>query len=140
MEVLLCSYIAASDHLQEGGSARSSTASGRFSHAGGNGGDVGAGGGVDIMASSEWPGLAVDDVLLPPGQCRTIWRQFLSDSTLTVQQVLLSRLLAPSQPLRKHVTSLMGLCLMFCAHGSEERKQCAWRLRETTATCRGSTS
>ena len=75
---------------QEAPSARSSTASGRFSHAGGNGGD-GAGGpiGVDIMASSEWPGVAPADVLLSPGQCRTVWRQFSSDSTFTVQQVRL---------------------------------------------------
>ena len=72
---------------QESPSARSSTASGRFSHAGGNGGD-GPGGpsGVDIMASSEWPGVSPADVLLSPGQCRTVWRQFLSDSTFTVQQ------------------------------------------------------
>ena len=74
---------------QEGPSARSSTASGRFSHAGGNGSGDGAGGpsGVDIMASAEWPGVAPADVLLSPGQCRTIWRQFSSDSTFTVQQV-----------------------------------------------------
>ncbi len=71
---------------QEGPSARSSTASGRFSLAGGNGGDGGPAG-VDIMASSEWPGVAPADVLLSPGQCRTVWRQFSSDSTFTVQQV-----------------------------------------------------
>ena len=86
-EVPLCSHVMCLGDLQEGGSARSSTASGRFSQAGGNGGDVSASGGVDIMASSEWPGLAADDVLLGPGQCRTVWRQFLSDSTFTVQQV-----------------------------------------------------
>ena len=50
---------------------------------GGNGG----GSGVDIMASSEWPGVPVGDVLLEPGQCRTLWRQILSDTTFTVQQV-----------------------------------------------------
>ncbi len=71
---------------QEGPSARSSTASGRFSLAGGNGGDGGPTG-VDIMASSEWPGVAHADVLLSPGQCRAVWRQFSSDSTFTVQQV-----------------------------------------------------
>ena len=46
-----------------------------------------SGGGVDIMAAAEWPGLAAADVLLSPSQCRSLWRQFLSDSTFTVQQV-----------------------------------------------------
>ena len=45
------------------------------------------GGAVDMMAAAEWPGVAADDALLRPGQCRTLWRQFLSDSTFTVQQV-----------------------------------------------------
>ena len=36
----------------------------------------------DIVAASEWPGVAAERVLLSPSQCRTLWRQFSSDSGL----------------------------------------------------------
>jgi hypothetical protein len=41
----------------------------------------------DLLSAVEWPGVAEEDVLLAPGQCRSIWRQFMSDSTFSVQQV-----------------------------------------------------
>ena len=43
--------------------------------------------GFDLVAASEWPDLPVDVVLLTPAQCRTLWRQFSSDSMYAVQQV-----------------------------------------------------
>lgn len=42
----------------------------------------------DLLSAAEWPGVGEDDVLLPPAQCRSIWRQFMSDSTFSVQQAL----------------------------------------------------
>lgn len=41
----------------------------------------------DLLSAAEWPGVAEGDVLLAPGQARSIWRQFMSDSTFSVQQV-----------------------------------------------------
>lgn len=41
----------------------------------------------DMVAASEWPGVPKEDVLLTPSQCRTLWRQFASDSNTAVQQV-----------------------------------------------------
>ena len=41
----------------------------------------------DLLSATEWPGVAEGDVLLAPAQCRSIWRQFMSDSTFAVQQV-----------------------------------------------------
>lgn len=41
----------------------------------------------DLLSATEWPGVAEADVLLAPGQARSIWRQFMSDSTFSVQQV-----------------------------------------------------
>ncbi|KAL4442065.1 hypothetical protein ABPG77_011326 [Micractinium sp. CCAP 211/92] len=42
----------------------------------------------DLLSATEWPGVAEADVLLAPGQARSIWRQFMSDSTFSVQQAL----------------------------------------------------
>ena len=41
----------------------------------------------DIVAASAWPGVPAERVLLAPAQCRTLWRQFASDSAYAVQQV-----------------------------------------------------
>jgi len=46
-----------------------------------------SGSGFDLVAASEWPNLPAEVVLLSPSQCRTLWRQFSSDSTYAVQQV-----------------------------------------------------
>ncbi len=43
--------------------------------------------GFDMVAASEWPRVPEQDVLLSPAQCRTLWRQFASDSNTAVQQV-----------------------------------------------------
>ncbi len=45
-------------------------------------------GDFDIVAASEWPGIAKERVLLSPAQCRTAWRQFSSDSSVLVQQAI----------------------------------------------------
>lgn len=42
---------------------------------------------LDILAASEWPNISAAAVLLSPLQCRTLWRQFISDSNSHVQQV-----------------------------------------------------
>jgi hypothetical protein len=47
-----------------------------------------AAGGFDLLSASEWPGVAPADVLLSPAQARTAWRQFSSDSALSVQQAV----------------------------------------------------
>lgn len=43
-------------------------------------------GDLDILSLSEWQGVPEADVLLQPPQCRTLWRQLMSDSNLVVQQ------------------------------------------------------
>ena len=45
------------------------------------------GSGLDMLSLTEWPGVPPAAVLLPPGQCRSLWRQFVSDSNFIVQQV-----------------------------------------------------
>ena len=73
MASTIYSYIESAHHVLQTASASSGHSS--------------SSGGVDIMAAAEWPGVAASDVLLGPSQCRSLWRQFLSDSTFTVQQV-----------------------------------------------------
>ncbi len=51
------------------------------------GGAPEGGGGFDLVAAAEWPGVAEAAVLLSPPQCRALWRQFASDSAYSVQQV-----------------------------------------------------
>ena len=46
-----------------------------------------SGAGFDMVAAAEWPELPADVVLLSPSQCRTLWRQFSSDSMYAVRQV-----------------------------------------------------
>lgn len=48
-------------------------------------------GGFDMVAASEWPGVPEQLVLLTPSQCRTLWRQFSSDTSYTVQQARAAR-------------------------------------------------
>ncbi len=45
------------------------------------------GGAFDMVAAADWPGLPEHMVLLSPSQCRTLWRQFSSDTSYAVQQV-----------------------------------------------------
>ena len=46
------------------------------------------GGGFDLLSAAEWPGVDDMDVLLSPNQARSTWRNFVSDSALSVQQAL----------------------------------------------------
>lgn len=46
------------------------------------------GGGFDLLSAAEWPGVDDTDVLLSPNQARSTWRNFVSDSALSVQQAL----------------------------------------------------
>ena len=43
---------------------------------------------LDMLTASEWPGVSPEHVLQSPAQCRTLWRHFVSDSELSVQQAL----------------------------------------------------
>ncbi|GAX72911.1 hypothetical protein CEUSTIGMA_g366.t1 [Chlamydomonas eustigma] len=43
---------------------------------------------VDIMSAAAWPGVEDDRVLLQPHDVRTSWREFLSNSNVSVQQAL----------------------------------------------------
>jgi hypothetical protein len=46
----------------------------------------------NIATASEWPGgVRKEDVLISPGDARSAWREFMSASTLAVQQVRLRR-------------------------------------------------
>jgi hypothetical protein len=54
---------------------------------GGSGSGSGAGG-YDIASASEWPTeVKKEDVLVSPAEARSAWREFMSASTLAVQQV-----------------------------------------------------
>lgn len=46
--------------------------------------------GFDLQSAQEWPAAAVEpaDVLLTPQQARSVWRQFISDSQMTVAQAV----------------------------------------------------
>ncbi|KAK9867191.1 hypothetical protein WJX84_006772 [Apatococcus fuscideae] len=43
---------------------------------------------LDMLTASEWPGISPAHVLQTPSQCRTLWRHFVSDSELSVQQAM----------------------------------------------------
>lgn len=53
-------------------------------------------GNLDMLSLTEWPGVPPAAVLLPPGQCRSLWRQFVSDSNFIVQQVCCKHQLPPA--------------------------------------------
>jgi hypothetical protein len=40
------------------------------------------------LASSTWPGIAPEDTLLTPAQCRSLWRQFRAETEYTISQAL----------------------------------------------------
>lgn len=41
-----------------------------------------------MLALSAWPDVTEERTLLTPPACRTLWRQFVSDSDLVVQQAV----------------------------------------------------
>lgn len=43
---------------------------------------------LDLLASDAWPGVPPTAVLLPPDKCRSLWRQFFSESARSVQQAV----------------------------------------------------
>ncbi len=43
---------------------------------------------LDMLTASEWPGIPPEYVLQTPSQCRTLWRHFVADSELSVQQAM----------------------------------------------------
>ncbi|KAI8462488.1 MAG: root hair defective 3 GTP-binding protein [Monoraphidium minutum] len=59
----------------------------------GGGGGGGAAGGYDIASASEWPGGGggAEDVLVTPAEARSAWREFMSASTLAVQQARITQ-------------------------------------------------
>jgi len=84
----LDAHLSQSQHA--GAAATSSVdASAHGGDAGGLASD-GSGGGAqyDITTASEWPGgVGKEDVLIAPAEARSAWREFMSASTLAVQQV-----------------------------------------------------
>ena len=44
----------------------------------------------DTLAAPDWPGVPEKAMLLSPSRCRDLWRQFISDTNLIVQQVSLA--------------------------------------------------
>ena len=40
------------------------------------------------LASSSWPGVALEDTMLTPAQCRSLWRQFRAETEYTISQAL----------------------------------------------------
>jgi len=40
------------------------------------------------LASSTWPGIAPENTLLTPAQCRSLWRQFRAETEYTISQAL----------------------------------------------------
>ncbi|MCJ1422125.1 Cell wall protein rhd3 [Sticta canariensis] len=58
-------------------------------------------GDLDLLADDEWPGVPPAAVLLQPDKCRTVWRQFFTDSARSVQQAV------AVQDMRKATSSRM---------------------------------
>lgn len=48
---------------------------------------AGSRGGFDIATATSWPGVPAGDVLVAPHEARLAWREFMSASSLSVQQV-----------------------------------------------------
>jgi hypothetical protein len=46
------------------------------------------GGSTNPLASSSWPGIAPEDTMLTPAQCRSLWRQFRAETEYTISQAL----------------------------------------------------
>ena len=56
------------------------------------GADVSSGKGFDIATASEWPGgVRKEDVLISPANARSAWREFMSASTLAIQQAKITQ-------------------------------------------------
>jgi hypothetical protein len=84
IEASICSLAAQHDRTSRSsgvGSMASSLDGGRRS-------STADGSGLDMLSLTEWPGVPQAAVLLPPGQCRSLWRQFVSDSNFIVQQAV----------------------------------------------------
>lgn len=43
---------------------------------------------TELLGLAEWPHVPPHHVLITPPACRTLWRQFVSDSNLVVQQAV----------------------------------------------------
>ncbi|GAB4820674.1 hypothetical protein N2152v2_007720 [Parachlorella kessleri] len=79
------SILALARPVSAGGASDKSGSAPSAAAAAGNGGEF------DVLSASEWPEGAAGgrgEVLLAPPQCRTVWRQFSSESTLAVQQAM----------------------------------------------------
>ncbi|KAL4858391.1 Protein ROOT HAIR DEFECTIVE 3 [Chlorella vulgaris] len=70
------------------GGTSGSTAAGAAAGGGGRRGGEAEASSFDLLSAAEWPGVGDEDVLLTPAQARSTWRQFMSDSTFSVQQAL----------------------------------------------------
>lgn len=80
-------WLSAEVHPQDRTSRSSGMGSMASSLDGGRRSSTADGSGLDMLSLTEWPGVPQAAVLLPPGQCRSLWRQFVSDSNFIVQQV-----------------------------------------------------
>ena len=69
-----------------------------------------------MVAAAEWPELPADVVLLSPGQCRTLWRQFSSDSMYAVRQVSVLAMLNLISELRAAGEQMDWLCCRLHQH------------------------
>ncbi len=74
-----------------GGSANSSSSSSSSQAEAADGGSGAEGGAqedvLELADASEWPGVAAEDVLVTPHEARAAWRELVSQSALSVQQV-----------------------------------------------------
>ena len=52
---------------------------------------------LDLLASDEWPGVPSGAILLAPDKCRSLWRQFFSESARAVQQAVAVQVAAPAR-------------------------------------------
>jgi hypothetical protein len=59
----------------------------------------------DIQSASDWPGIRQERVLLPPPECRRLWRQFSSDSAFVIQQAQATQVPPPPPSSLLHLTT-----------------------------------
>lgn len=55
----------------------------------------------NALASSTWPGVAPEDTMLSPAQCRSLWRQFKAETEYTISQAL------SAQEAKRHGNSML---------------------------------
>ncbi|KAG0504467.1 hypothetical protein KC19_N031100 [Ceratodon purpureus] len=64
----------------------------------------------NALASSAWPGVAPEDTMLTPTQCRSLWRQFRAETEYAISQALSAQ--EARRPRPQHVATSWAVAAM----------------------------